>query len=250
MKKNLKAEAALGRNTYGMYITMADASIIEMAAYAGFDFVRIDCEHYLYSAETLVSMIGMANAMGLAVHIRVGSVNEITRVLEAGADGVIVPHVSTREAAIAAVKATKFSPLGERGMYNGYRCLKYGQIKDTEYIQDANNSVLLTIQIEDQEALNNIDSILSVNGIDMVSSGKSDLSQSLGYIGESSHPAVLAAEDHIAKKASEHGVYPSFLASSADRISHLQELGVHSFTVSRDRKILIDGMASTIKKYR
>ena len=250
MKKNLKSEAALGRNTYGMYITMADTSIIEMAAYAGYDFVRIDCEHYLYSAETLANMIGMANAMGLAVHIRVGSINEITRVLEAGADGVIVPHVSAKETAVKAVNAVKFSPIGERGMYNGYRCLKYGGVDQLDYIRSANSSVLLTVQIEDCEALDHIDDILSVSGIDMVSSGKSDLSQSLGHIGQANHPEVLAAEDYIAKKAIAHGINPSFLTSSPDRIAYLQSLGVHSFTVSRDRKILVDGMNSSIKRYR
>lgn len=250
MKKNLKFESLNNRDTFGIYITMSDPSVLEIAAYAGFDFVRIDCEHFLYSAETLVSMIGLANTMGLAVHVRVGSVSEITRVLEAGADGVIVPHISTREAAIEAVKAVKFAPLGERGMYNGYRCMKYGKIPAADYLKQANESVLLTVQIEDKEALDNIDAILSVEGIDMVSSGKSDLSQSLGHLGEANHPEVLAAEEYIAKKAMEHHVQPSFLTSAADRMALLRELGVHSFTVSRDRKLMIEGMNKTMEKYR
>jgi len=249
-KKNLKMEAQERLDTFGIYITMSDPTIVEIAAYAGFDFVRIDCEHYLYSAETLTGMIGMANALGLAVHVRVGSVNEITRVLEAGADGIIVPHINTKEAAEEAVSAVKFAPLGERSMYNGYRCMHYGKIKASDYLASANDHVLLTVQIEDQEALRNIDDILSINGIDMVSSGKADLSQSLGYVGESNHPDVLRAEEYIAKKALMHGIYPSFLVSSKNRVSFLRNIGVHSFTVARDRKLLIDGMNRTTEIYR
>lgn len=249
IKQNLKKESQQQTNTYGMYVTMADVSVIEMAAYAGFDFVRIDCEHYLIDPSTLLHMIAAANACGLSVHVRVPCISEITRVLEAGADGIVVPHVSTKAAAIEAVNAVKFAPLGERGMYNGYRCMQYGRIVASDYLSVANDLVTLTVQIEDVEGLANIDEILSVPGIDMVSSGKADLSQSMGYLGQSSHPEVLKAEESIATAALAHGVYPSFLVSATERIRALQAIGVHSFTVARDRKLLMDGMLQTVSRF-
>lgn len=248
-KKNIREESANGRNNYGIYITLSDPTVVEMAAAAGYDFARIDCEHYLFNSETLLSMISLANLVSLPVFVRVSSLNEITKVLEAGADGVIVPHVSTRDDAINAVKMTKFFPLGERGMYNGYRCTRYGQIDAQGYVKGANENVLLTIQIEDKEGVSNIDEILSVPGIDMVSSGKADLSQSLGYLGQSNHPEVLKAEEQIVKKALEYKVQPSLLVGNEDRCRYLQELGVHSFTIARDRNLLISNMKYAAGNY-
>lgn len=248
MKKNLKIEAKENRNTFGLYITIPDPTVIEMAAEAGFDFVRIDLEHFLVDPETVLRMISTANLLSLSVHVRVGSISEITRVLEAGADGVIVPHISTKEAALEAVNAVKFYPLGERGMYNGYRCLRYGGIPLSEYMEKANDSVLLTVQIEDKAGLSHIDEILSIPGIDMVSSGKSDLSQSLGLLGQSNHPAVLEAEELIAERAAVHQVYPSLLVGNESRMKRLIEKGVHSFTIGRDRNLLMQGMKSLRQK--
>ena len=220
-----------------------------MAAAAGYDFARIDCEHYLFNPETLLSMISLANLVSLPVYVRVSTFSEITKVLEAGADGVIVPHISTREAAVMAVKMVKFSPLGERGMYNGYRCTRYGQIEAQNYIKEANGNVLLTVQIEDKEGLSNIDEILSVPGIDMVSSGKADLSQSLGYPGQSNHPDVLKAEEDIIRKALEYKVQPSLLVGNKERCEHLRTLGAHSFTIARDRNLLMDNMKKRVGQF-
>ncbi|MCD8082796.1 MAG: aldolase/citrate lyase family protein [Clostridiales bacterium] len=244
--KNILQMSKDGKRSMGIYITIPSPEIVEMAGIVGFDFIRIDCEHGMIGMADVRNLIRAASAFDMAVQVRVASCENITRMLDFGVSGIVVPNIRTKEDAQAAVDRVKYAPLGARDMATFGRCLDYGQSDFGDYWKTANQQVCLIIQLETREALSNIDEIFSVPGIDMVSSGKMDLSQSLNVPGKIGHPDVLAAESLIIKKACEHGIQPTFLANSVERARKLFADGVFSITVGMDCKLLINFMKNYI----
>lgn len=247
---NILQKARAHEMTLGMYVSIADPVIVELAAGAGFDFVRIDCEHAMIDMQTVAHMIRAADAAALASQVRVASITDIPRLLDIGVQGIVVPGVKTREDALRAVELVKYAPLGERGMASVVRALNYGGTPLKEYATAANDTVNLTIQIESCEGLNNLEDILSVEGIDFVSSGKQDLSQALGVLGDARNPLVLEAEDQIIKAALAHGKIPTLLVNDAKRAEEMIKKGMSCLTVCYDVKVISAALRAQVEKFR
>jgi 2-keto-3-deoxy-L-rhamnonate aldolase RhmA len=211
LKKNpVKQALRDGRTVFGIYIGVPAPAMVELAGYAGFDFVRIDLSHNAYDITTIVHMIRAAEAAGVTPMVRVDNdPHLIANVLEAGAMGLIVPDVSTAEKARSVVNAVHFAPLGDRGTYAATRIARYGAISGGDYCKWSNEEILLGIQIESKEAADNLEQTLSVDGIDMIGSGRGDLSNALGLTGQKNHPSVLALEEKIFATAKSRGKYTS-----------------------------------------
>lgn len=224
--------------------------MIEMAHCAGYDFVRIDCEHILYDNATLVNMLRTARLLGMPCQVRVDGLDRVTALLSLEASAIMVPHVESREAAVEAVNLVKYAPIGERGMDAGARLIRYGGMKRSEYIQRANQVTDLIVQIESKKAIKHIDEILSLEGIDMVATGKADLSQSLGVPGQKDHPDVLKAEEFIVKKALEHGKYPTLVADSRERVEELMAMGVRCFLIGKDEPLAYKAIANKLQQIK
>lgn len=250
MRKNLKERARQGMESYGINLAISDPVIVEMAARAGYDFVRIDCEHMLFDNMTLMNMIRTARLLDLPVQVRAANLGQAAALLDLGVSGLMIPHVSSREAAEEAVKAVKYAPFGQRGMTGASRALNYGQYTMTEYSSWANEDISLIVQIEDKTALEHINEILAVQGIDMVATGKNDLSQALGFPGENGHPEVLAAEDMVIRKALEYGKIPTLLVKNRERLGKLKDKGVCCFTVDRDETLLYECMKERLNQLK
>lgn len=250
MRKNIKERAAAGLCSFGLNVGLSDPVVVEMAARAGYDFIRIDCEHMLFDNGTLMNMIRAARLLDLPVQLRVSDLSNASALLDLGASGLMVPHTATRDIAVEAVRATKYAPYGQRGMSGASRALNFGQYKMSDYSTWANDDVTLIVQIEDKAGLENIDDILSVPGIDMVATGKNDLSQALGLPGQNSHPDVLAAEDLVIRKALEHGKYPTLLVKNKKRIKELKEKGVLCFSLARDETLLFSAMKDKLAELK
>ena len=246
MRKNIKERAAQGLCSYGLNIALSDPVTVLMAARAGFDFVRIDCEHMMFSDEVIKNMIYIARGLDLPIQLRVADLNKASALLDLGASGLMVPHTSSREKAEEAVMATKYAPYGQRGMTGSSRALNFGEFKLNDYASWANDDVSLIVQIEDKAGLEHIDEILSVPGIDMVATGKNDLAQALGVPGQNNHPDVIAAEDMVIRKALEHGKYPTLMVKSTKRIAELYEKGVRCFSLGRDESLLFGAMKDNL----
>lgn len=236
--------------TLGMYVSIADPIVIELAASAGYDFVRIDCEHAMLDMQTVAHMVRAADAAGLATQVRVASVTDIPRLLDIGVQGIVVPSVKTKKDALRAVGLVKYAPLGERGMASVVRALDYGTASLKSYAAEANNTVSLTVQIESREGLSNIEDILSVQGVDFVSSGKQDLSQALGVMGDAKNPMVLEAEDRIIQTAIAYGKFPTLLVNDTKRAEELVRNGVNCLTVCYDVKVISAALRAQVEKFR
>lgn len=249
-KPNIPERARQGLDSYGLNLSIHDCSVLEMAARAGYDFVRIDCEHMLFDYACLTEMIRTAKLLGLPLQLRVTDLRQASALLDMGADALMIPHVRSAEIARQAVSMMKYAPLGERGMTGAARILNFGETKLGDYAEAANDRVALIVQIEDREGLENIDEILSVPGVDMVATGKNDLSQALGVPGENSHPDVLAAEDMVISKALQYGKIPTLLVKNKKRLQELREKGVRCFSIARDDAILFAAMKDKLQELK
>jgi len=207
LKKNPVKEAIRnGETVFGLYIGVPSPVMVELAGYAGFDFVRIDISHSTVDLPGVVNMIRAAEASGVVPMARTDNdPHLIANLLEAGVLGLFIPDVSTAEKARAVVDAVHFGPLGERGTFAAARVTRYGSISGGEYAKWSNAEILLGIQIESREAADNLEEILGVDGIDMIGSGRGDLANALGLTGQKNHPAVLALEEEIFNKAVGRG---------------------------------------------
>lgn len=199
----LKAKLKKGELSIGSWLTIPHQSVIEILGSAGFEWLTIDLEHAAISIETAMNLIGHIQGNGMQALVRVSKNEEVVikRVLDAGADGVIVPMIKNKEDAIEAVNYVKYPPLGKRGVGLN-RAQKYGTAFDT-YQEWVKNEVVVIAQIEHIDAVNNLEEIFSVPGIDGIIVGPYDLSASMGYPGEYDREDVqvaLAKIDEVAKK--------------------------------------------------
>ena len=178
----------------GSWITLNHFSIAEIMADAGFDWLCVDMEHSVidyYEAELLIATI---EAKGCTPYVRVGANDPllIKRVLDAGAKGVIVPMINSKDDAQKAVNAVKYPPLGDRGVGAVGRAQNYG-FGFEEYAKTVNQNTKVMAQIEHIDAINNLEAILSVKGIDGTIIGPYDLSGSMGKPGQFQDSDVINA---------------------------------------------------------
>ena len=212
MKKNrMKAKLAAGEPVFGVSVMIPSPQIVEMVAAAGFDWVLLDCEHGTLTLESVELMAMAAEASGITAIARpvTRSAEHILQVLDRGVMGVQVPHVNTAADARDVLAAVKYHPAGKRGLAAGTRAAVYDSIGTlADYVKAANDETLIAIQLEDREAIENIDELLTVEDIDVFFIGPSDLSQSMGHPGNPKAPAVAEAIETSFRKMRAAGRTP------------------------------------------
>jgi len=203
MNNTLKKKLQRQEITIGSWITLGHTSIAEIMAKAGFEWLVVDMEHSVITLEIAQQLIQVIEGSGVIPLVRVGENNPVVikRVMDAGAYGVIVPMVNTKKQAEAAVRAVKYPPIGTRGVGLA-RAQGYGD-KFDEYAATVNQESIVIAQVEHIEAVNNLESILSVEGIDGCIIGSYDLSGSLGKPGNFEDPDVLAALKKVEQTCKE-----------------------------------------------
>ena len=198
MTNRMKIKLATGEPALGCSLMFPSPQIIEMLGYAGFDWVLLDCEHGSLSPADVEVMSIVAAAAGITpiARPRTNSASDIQTAMDRGVLGVQVPHVNTADDARRAVNAVKFGPSSIRSLAAGTRPDKWGfGGKMADFTAAANAETLVCVQFEHPQALDNIQSILQVDGVDVFFIGPSDLSQSMGYPG---NPAAAPVADAIA----------------------------------------------------
>ncbi len=224
----------------GPFLKIPAPEVTELAALAGFDLVVVDLEHSPFSMETAVAVIRAAAARGIDAVVRTteNAGAEIGRALDAGAAGLIVPHVSSVEDAREVVGHARFGPLGERGMDLYARAADWGDTDRDAYLRHANEEVLVGVMVEGSAAIDDLAGIAAVEGLDLLFVGPYDLSQSLGYPGQISHPEVVSAIEQAAATAAEHGRVLGMYVDDVDTASRFRELGVRFIGMANDADIL------------
>ena len=209
MRENtLKQKLQAGNAVFGVMITFPSAPVVEMLGQLGFDWVLLDNEHGNITVDNVEDLVRAADLTGIAPIVRlVGNRPEmIAPFLDRGAWGVQVPHVNTAAEAEASVDAVKYYPLGHRGIFSRSRPANYGFSGSTEdYIKQANDNTLVCLMLEEVEAIENLDELVRVDGVDVYFIGSGDLSQSMGFPGQQTHPEVQAQMEKGVKIISDAG---------------------------------------------
>ncbi len=204
----LKRSLGAGETVVGSFVRMSAVESAEICAHAGCDFVIVDMEHAAVSWERAAAMVVAAEAAGTVPILRVSNWSRdlITRALDAGAHGVMVPQVETAAAARDAVAATRYGPGGTRGTA-GNRRSGYGlRIPVAEYVKTANEATFVAVQVESVAAVENVEQIAAVEGLDCVFLGLTDLSVDLDVPGDWWHPSLVAHVDRVMEACATNDV--------------------------------------------
>lgn len=227
--------------TLGTWIKLSSPESVEIMAYAGFDFVVIDLEHTTLDLGAASTHIAMARALGVDPLVRVPDhgLSVIQRVLDAGAAGVVVPHVDTVEQARAVVRATCFPPRGDRGSGGTSRAGRWGLLPRADYLDYGNEQALCVVQLESEVAIRNTREILALDGIGAAFVGTADLSMSMGVAAGSDEVDRLATSAVAAAAAA--GVPIGTASATSDQARAALARGYDYVVVSNDTSILASG---------
>jgi len=218
-------------------VTLSCPEVAEVLAGAGFDWLFIDSEHSPLEAQSMQALLqGAGPATPCLVRVSSSGELPIKKALDIGAAGIIAPQVNSAEQAEAVVRFSKYSPEGARGVGIG-RAHGYG-LRFQEYVATANESVAVIVQAEHADAVQNIESIVRVPGIDGVLVGPYDLSASLGKLGQIDHPQVTSAIDRVTQACRKADVRLGIFGTSSDAVRPYIEKGYTLITVGVDTMML------------
>jgi 4-hydroxy-2-oxoheptanedioate aldolase len=227
-----------GRPQIGLWSSLGSNIVVEVIAGAGFDWILVDTEHAPNEVPMVLSQLqGLTG--GTATPVVRPAWNDavlMKRLLDIGVQNLLVPYVQTADEARAAVAATRYPPQGVRGVAVTHRANRYGRIKD--YYKRAGEEVCVLVQIESRVALQNIEAIAAVEGVDGLFIGPSDLAAAFGHVGESGHPEVRAAIDEALKRIGKTGKAPGILAPIEADARHWLSLGCVVLAVGSDVGLL------------
>ena len=245
-----KAGLAAGRLQIGLWSSLCSNIVAEIVGDSGFDWILLDTEHSPNELPDLVSQM-QALARGTATPIVRPAWNDsvlIKRILDAGAQSLLIPFVQNTEEAKAAVAATRYPPQGIRGITTSGRAARYGRVPD--YLKQAPHQICVLVQVETASALAEIEAIASVEGVDGVFIGPSDLSASLGHLGHAGHPEVQAAIKDAVTRLTKLGVPAGILTPNQEDARRYIEWGYRFVAVGSDLGLLAknaDALATSFK---
>jgi 4-hydroxy-2-oxoheptanedioate aldolase len=219
----------------GPFSKTSDPAFIEAMGHAGFDFVVLDLEHGPTSVQHLQHLIRAAELSGIfpIVRVKEHNLSLIGEVLDIGAGGIQAPQISDVQTAQAVVQAAKFSPAGMRGVCRFVRAANYSATDRFKYFQEANEAVVV-VQLEGKEALERLEQIIAVSGIDIIFVGPYDLSQSLGVAGQINHPLVIETIKEIVAKCLRRRIIVGTFVDTVADTHKWRDLGVRYLCYSVD----------------
>ena len=215
---SLKQKLKNNELTLGSWVTIGHPSIIDIMASAGFEWLVIDMEHTSIDLTMAHNLIATIQANGMKALVRVSKNEEviIKRILDMGADGIVVPMVKSRADALEAIDYAKYPPVGKRGV-GLFRAQKYGLGFD-EYKKWVNDELVIIAQIEHYEAVEKIEEIITTDGIDAVIIGPYDLSGSMGYPGKYDREDVKKGIKKVLDACSKNNIPSGFHVIESDQI--------------------------------
>ncbi|MDQ4079075.1 MAG: aldolase/citrate lyase family protein [Chloroflexota bacterium] len=216
----------------------ASPELVEFLGHLGFDCIFLDAEHGVIGVERTQELVRAADAVGIATVTRVPKNDPavILGYLESGTGGIIVPHINTAVEAHTVVQSVKYCPVGIRGAHSATRAANYGLTQSsTEYFDRANQETLVGLMIEEVTALENLDEILAVPGIDLCLVGPGDLAMSMGHFGQPDHPEVQRKVELAMQKIRAAGVAAGTVAADGGTVRQLFDRGFQFVLVSAAR---------------
>lgn len=251
MRKNKTKELLRqGKTVLGTWLEeLRSPAVTQLWAAAGLDFFVVDMEHGPYNMETMADIARMGRQVGITPIVRVPDLSweRVGRILDAGAQGLMLPRVERAEEAAAFVSYLKYPPIGRRGMASGLGNTDFQWVTTPEYIDFINEEILVIIQIENKEAVANLEALATTPGVDVFFIGPEDLSISMGLPGQQNHPQVQETIQRIIATAQRHNIFPGIHSSDLTALASLREQGVRIINYASDIEFLYNGAVQGVR---
>src|SRR5215510_1036949 len=255
LRNNVKEKLQRGEVVASMTVRLVrQVEIAQIAKTAGFDTIYVDMEHCSASIETTSQICMAALAAGIAPFVRVpaNTPEYVSRVLEGGALGVIAPHIGSAEEARDVVRMAKFGPLGERSNVSGLPHLHYRSFPAAEAMAALNTATMVIVQCENSQALDKVEEIAAVDGVDMVLVGVNDLLLDWGLPGQYEHEKVRDCYSRVIAACRKHGKHAGVggLSSRPKLVAEYVRMGARYVSTGTDLQFLLAACADRAKEVR
>ncbi len=250
---NLKERVEKNEILLGTMISeLGCPNLIRMMQTGGFQFVIIDGEHGPFDLTQMAGMVAVGNGIGMPVIIRIPEIDRgfMTKALDMGADGFLIPMVNTADDARQLVEYAKYAPEGKRGISTTRAHTNYNPCGLREYMKSANRRILLMAQIETKEAVKNVEEIAAVSGIDVLIVGPSDLSSDLGVPGQLDAPVLLECAKKITDVALKNGKKCGTVSSNVKYLHACEDMGMSIFSMGSELGMILNGARENITVFR
>ena len=242
-----RGETVLGT----MLSELANPNLARIMKVAGFELVIVDCEHGYFDFSQLGAIASLGKAVGLPVFARVPTISRewITKVLDMGCEGLLVPMVDTPEQAVEIVKFARYSPIGQRGISTMRAHTDYSPPLLTEYLKLANERVCILVQIETRRAVRNAAAIGAVEGIDALIIGPNDLASDFGTPGQFDTPEMMEAILKIIADAEKAGKPSGIISSNLAYLKRCETMGMSVFSCNSEVGLLMKAAKDCVKGF-
>ncbi len=245
----LKRSLRDGKSVIGtMIVEFRQPSVLQVMANAGLDFVIVDNEHGAFTIETIADLSRAARQLGITPIVRVPewSYAHVVQPLDAGAQAIMAPRITEPQQVREILQMMKYPPQGRRGsvVARGHTELKSGSVVDA--MKDANEESMLVVQIETKQALEKMDEILQIPGVDAGFVGPTDLSIALGIPGKMTDPVLVSAISSVLDACRRHNVYPAIQMNDLTLASHWASKGMRIVSFNSEIGMLTQAAAGAV----
>jgi 4-hydroxy-2-oxoheptanedioate aldolase len=251
MENRFKQRLANGDVVIGFWVTLADPYCAEICAGAGFDWLLIDGEHAPNDLRSVLSQLQSVSSYGAEPVVRpvVGETHIIKQLLDIGVRSLLIPMIETKTQAEAMVAAVRYPPRGVRGVGSAIaRSSRWNRI--TDYMEQADDSICLLLQVESRAGIENLDAILEVDGVDGIFIGPADLSASLGFPGQPDHPEVQRIINDAITRIRQAGKSAGILTSNEAVVRSYITQGCNFAAVGVDATLLARGTEALARRFK
>ena len=245
--KNLKKRIRNGKTLIGCWLNLGSPVTAEIVGLAGFDWVIIDLEHGTGTESDVLRQLQALEHTPAASLVRVESYERqrFHRILDLGAEGIMCPRINNPEEAQRAARAMRYPPEGVRGIAHMVRATSFG-VNAADYVANSKDALVGIIQVESEQALNSVDDIAAIDGVDVLFVGPSDLSMALGIFGQLDHPRFIDALKVTAAAAEKAGKASGILMRNPQEFKKYHDLGFRFIACGADATFVLSGAQSTV----
>lgn len=249
----LKAKLQTGAPCLGTHISLNDPIITELTGNIGFDYLWIDTEHSAIGLNCLQQHLIAARASGVSTVVRVPCVDQVRvkPILEMGPDGIIFPQVNSYALAKTAVEACMYPPKGNRG-FGPRRAIQFGRVPLDEYYRTVDANLMRILQVENIGAVDELEKIVTIEGVDAFIIGPCDLAASMGHFNDLRHPDVVEAMKYVitTSHAAHIPIGVSYGFCSYEDIEFWRDMGVDMISLAADTDLLLHGAEQYLRNMK
>jgi 4-hydroxy-2-oxoheptanedioate aldolase len=250
-RNDLRRRVLAGEPTIGLFLNLGSIVSSEIVARAGYDWALVDLEHGMATESELLGQLVAIQSTPTAAIVRIVSAERmrVGRILDLGADGLMIPRLETVEQLRETARWMRYPPAGIRGVATGTRGAGYSTLVHPE-IRSLNERILGVFQVESRVAVEAVEDLAAIDGVDVLFVGPADLSHDMRIPGEFSNPDFVAAIDGVARVARAHGKGAGILVRSASEVAGYRARGFDFIGIGSDSGLVMSGARSQLAEAR